>query len=86
MTTMPLSDLQRAYHQNMRGSQRRYELRCYIIDRDEPTANAFCLVSRRLYADGLIDNIGLTASWLDGASLTERASLFSLIATALLRG
>jgi len=85
MTTIPLSDLQRAYHQNMRGSQRRYELRCYIIG-DEPTANAFCLVSRRLYADGLIDNLGLTASWLDGASLTERASLFSLIATALLRG
>ena len=85
MTTIPLSDLQRGYHQNMRGSQRRYELRCYIIG-DEPTANAFCLVSRRLYADGLIDNLGLTASWLDGASLTERASLFSQIATALLRG
>jgi len=85
MTTIPLSDLQRAYHQNTRGSQRRYELRCYIIG-DEPTANAFCLVSRRLYADGLIDNLGLTASWLDGASLTERASLFSQIATALLRG
>jgi len=81
MTTIPLSDLQRAYHQNMRGSQRRYELRCYIIDRNEPTANVW-----RLYADGLIDNLGLTASWLDGASLTERASPFSLIATALLRG
>jgi hypothetical protein len=85
MATIRLNDLQRAY-QNMRATRRRYELRCYLIDRDEPTPNAFCLISRRLYCDGLIDNLGLAQTWLDRASVTERASLFSLISTALLRG
>jgi hypothetical protein len=80
-----LSELQRTYRAQLHAS-RRDALRSYLIDGDEPTASAFRLVSRRLYADGLIDNLGLAFHWVASASLAERARLFSAITTTLLFG
>jgi hypothetical protein len=79
-----LGDLQRAYHAR-RSLEGRDALRRYLLDGDEPTAAVFILVSRRLYAEGLIDNIGLAVQWIAGVTLAERAALFSAIATGLLR-
>jgi hypothetical protein len=85
MSTIRLSDLQRAYRSKQNAS-RRAALRAYLIGGIEPSAAAFRLVSRRLYADGLIDNLGLADIWISTASITERARLFSSICTALLGG
>jgi SOS response regulatory protein OraA/RecX len=79
-----LGDLQAVYRAQAR-KKRRNELRRYLINRKGPTSGAFNTVARRLYADGLIDNIGLADAWLASASEAERAALFSEIATALLK-
>jgi hypothetical protein len=84
MAIMLLGDLQRAYRARQ-NSKHRNELRHYLIDRVEPSAPAYQIVSRHLYADGQIDNLGLADAWLAGASMKERATLFSEIATAFLR-
>ena len=76
-------DLQRAYRARQSGQQR-VELRQYLLDRADPSAAVYQLVSRRLYADGLIDNLGLCDTWIAIATEQERAILFSQIATALL--
>jgi hypothetical protein len=55
-----------------------------LLDRVEPSAAAYQIVSRRLYAEGAIDNLGLADAWIGTASETERATLFSDIATTLL--
>ena len=78
-----LGDLQRVYRAKQRTNQR-HELRHYLIDRGATSASTYRLVSRRLYADGLIDNLGLADTWINTASEGERAGLFSDIATALL--
>ena len=78
-----LGDLQRVYRAKQR-SNRRHQLRDYLLNRGAASASTYQLVSRRLYADGLIDNLGLTDTWLTCASETERAGLFSDICTALL--
>jgi hypothetical protein len=80
-----LGDLQRVYRAKQRTNQR-HELRRYLIDGGATSASTYRLVSRHLYADGLIDNLGLTDTWIAGASEGERAGLFSDIATALLGG
>jgi len=75
-----LAELQRVYR--ARENRRiRDGLRRYLLDHDEPSSAIFVIVSRRLYATGQIDNLGLTDSWLVSASETERASLFSEICT-----
>jgi len=78
-----LGDLQRVYNK-MRLAQIRTELRIYLIDRSEASAAAFRLVSRALYADSRIDNLGLTDVWVLSASESERAALFTRIATSQL--
>jgi hypothetical protein len=83
MSIVRLGDLQRAYRVKQRTNQR-HALRRYLIDRGATSSSTCRLVSRSLYADGLIDNIGLTDMWIAGASEAERAGLFSDIATALL--
>jgi hypothetical protein len=80
-----LGDLQRAYRAKQRSNQR-HELRHYLLDGGVTSASTFQLVSRRLYAAGMIDNLGLTDTWINTASETDRAALFSDIATALLGG
>jgi hypothetical protein len=55
-----------------------------LLDRIEPSAAAYQIVARRLYAEGAIDNLGLADAWIGTASEAERASLFSDIVTALL--
>jgi hypothetical protein len=85
MTIINLSDLQRVYRAKQQ-TDRRHDLRRYLIDGRAASAGAFQLVSRRLYADGLIDNLGLTDMWIAGATMTERAGVFSEIVTALLGG
>jgi hypothetical protein len=82
-TIVQLAELQRAYRAKQR-SRHRAELRKYLLERIEPSAAAFQIVSRRLYAEGAIDNLGLADAWIGTATETERASLFSDIATALL--
>ena len=82
-TIVQLAELQRAYRARRR-SRDRAELRKYLLDRVEPSAAAYQIVSRRLYAEGAIDNLGLADAWIGSATGTERATLFSDIATALL--
>ena len=82
-TIVQLAELQRAYRAKQRSAHRA-ELRKYLLDRVEPSAAAYRIVSRRLYAEGAIDNLGLTDAWIGSATGTERATLFSDIATALL--
>ena len=82
-TIVQLAELQRAYRAKQR-SRHRAELRKYLLDRVEPSPAAYQIVSRRLYAEGAIDNVGLVDAWLGSATKTERATLFSDIATALL--
>ena len=84
MGVVLLADLQRQWRSG-RGDARRRELRQYLVERKAPTSAAFVTVARRLYADGLIDNLGLADSWLARASERERATLFSQIATAFLK-
>ena len=79
-----LADLQHRWRSGQRNARRR-ELRQYLVERQGPTSAAFNTVARRLYADGLIDNLGLADSWLAHASERERATLFSEIATAFLK-
>jgi hypothetical protein len=79
-----LGDLQRAYRK-MRLAQIRLELRIYLIERSAASAAAYRLVSRALYADSRIDNIGLTDVWVLTATEGERAALFARIATSQLR-
>jgi hypothetical protein len=62
----------------------REDLRGFLLENRAPPPAIFVLVSRRLYADGMIDNLGLTEHWVATATLAERAALFSAIATALL--
>jgi hypothetical protein len=83
MSVVRLADLQRAYNSKQNAS-RRAALRAYLIGGIEPSAATFRIVSRRLYAEGAIDNLGLADVWVATASLAERAALFSSIATALL--
>jgi len=78
-----LGDLQRAYRSKQNAS-RRAALQAYLIGGTKPSPAAFRLVSRRLYATGQIDNLGLADIWIGTASLAERAALFSDITTALL--
>jgi hypothetical protein len=78
-----LGELQRAYRARQRGN-RRGELRAYLISGEEPSPAAFRLVSRFLYANKQIDNLGLADLWLGTATTAERAALFSAIATGLL--
>ena len=78
-----LGELQRVYRATQHAS-RRDALRSYLVDGKAPSAAAFRLVARRLYADGLIDNLGLADLWLATATVAERAALFSAIATGLL--
>jgi hypothetical protein len=75
-TIVQLAELQRAYRARRR-SRHRAELR-------KPSAAAYQIVSRRLYAEGAIDNLGLADAWIGSAGEAERATLFSDIATALL--
>ena len=82
-TIVQLAELQRAYRAKQR-SRHRAELRKYLLDRVEPSPAAYQIVSRRLYAEGAIDNVGLVDAWLGSATETERATLFTDIATALL--
>jgi hypothetical protein len=84
MAIIQLGDLQRQWRSGRRLARRR-ELRDYLVERQGPTSAAFNTVARRLYADGLIDNLGLADSWLAHASERERATLFSEIATAFLK-
>ena len=83
MSIVRLGDLQRAYRAKQR-SRHRVELRKYLLDGAEPSSAAYQTVSRRLYAEGAIDNLGLADVWIGTASLAERAALFSDITTALL--
>jgi hypothetical protein len=85
MAIVKLAELQRAYRAQQ-SRKHRNQLRHYLIDRTEPSSAAFQIVSRRLYAGGQIDNLGLADHWIGTASEAERASLFSDIATALLGG
>jgi hypothetical protein len=78
-----LGDLQRAYRAKQKINNR-HDLRRYLIDGGAASAQTYQLVSRRLYAEGAIDNLGLADQWIAGATVTERASLFSSIVTALL--
>jgi hypothetical protein len=78
-----LAELQRTYRAQL-NSERRDALRRYLLDGDDPPAAIFILVSRRLYADGQIDNLGLASHWIASATVAERAALFTAIATALL--
>ena len=78
-----LGELQRVYRAQQR-SRRRHGVRQYLLDGAEPSAAAYQFVSRRLYATGQIDNLGLADIWVGTASPAERAALFSDIATALL--
>jgi hypothetical protein len=55
-----LAELQRTYRAQL-NSERRDALRRYLLDGDDPPAAIFILVSRRLYADGQIDNLGLAS-------------------------
>jgi hypothetical protein len=84
MAIIKLGDLQRKWRSGQRRA-RRHDLQQYIIERQGPSSAAFNTVARRLYADGLIDNLGLADSWLAGASEPERAALFSEIAAAFLK-
>jgi hypothetical protein len=85
MAIVRLAELQRAWRAQQNGN-RRTDLRRYLIDRGASSAATYQLVSRRLYAEGAIDNLGLADHWIDTASESERASLFSDIATALIGG
>jgi hypothetical protein len=85
MAIVRLDDLQRAWRAQQ-NSKHRTDLRRYLIDRGASSAATYQLVSRRLYAEGAIDNLGLCDAWIDTASETERASLFSDIATAMIGG
>jgi hypothetical protein len=76
--------LQREWRSGRRHA-RRHDLRQYLIERQGPTSAAFNTVARRLYADGLIDNLGLADQWIACATEAERAGLFSEIATAFLK-
>lgn len=78
-----LGDLQRVWR-SKQSAARRNALREYLINGTAPSAAAFRLVAQRLYCDGLIDNIGLADLWLATATTSERAALFSAIATGLL--
>ncbi|HVI14386.1 MAG TPA: hypothetical protein VM822_16090 [Pseudolabrys sp.] len=78
-----LGELQRVYRAEQRKTLRR-DLRQYLIERRGPTSGAFNAVARSLYVAGAIDNFGLADQWLSGATIQERAELFSLIATSLL--
>jgi len=78
-----LGELQRVYRAKRR-SNRRDELRAYLISGEEPSATAFSTVSRFLYATNAIDNLGLADIWIATATVAERAALFSAIATGLL--
>jgi hypothetical protein len=78
-----LGDIQRAYRAKQK-TRHRVELRKYLLDGAEPSAVAYQTVSRRLYAEGVIDNLGLADIWVATTSLAERAALFSDITTALL--
>ena len=84
MAIVRLGDLQRAYRAQQRTNQR-HDLRRYLIDRADPSSAAYQIVSRRLYCDGAIDGLGMTDYWLSTATEAERATLFSQIATALLK-
>jgi hypothetical protein len=85
VSVIQLGDLQQAYRAKQRSNQR-HELRHYLLNGGATSASTFQLVSRYLYAAGMVDNLGLTDSWIDTASEIERANLFSDIATALLGG
>jgi hypothetical protein len=78
-----LGDIQRVYRAKQK-TRHRIELRKYLLDGAEPSAVAYQTVSRRLYAEGVIDNLGLADIWVATASLAERAALFSAIATSML--
>src|SRR5262249_28077796 len=79
-----LGDLELAYgkagHAAARG-----QLRAYIIYSAAPTPWVYRSVSSTLFVDGAIDKPGLSDLWLAGATKSERAALFSRIATARLR-
>jgi hypothetical protein len=81
---LQLGDLQRTWRAQRRSS-RRVELRQYLIERAAPSATVYQIVSRRLYADGSVDNLGLTDAWIETASERERGRLFSQIASDLLK-
>ncbi len=83
MSIIRLGDLQRVYRAQQ-NAKRRHDLRHYLIHRGASSAAAYRLVSRSLYADGSIDNLGLADQWITRAGERERAELFSRIATALL--
>ena len=84
MTVINFADLQSAWRAKQHKN-RRDDLRRYLIGGEEPSSAAYQTVSRRLYAEGGIDNLGLADSWLAVASERERAALFSEIATAFLK-
>jgi hypothetical protein len=76
--------LQRAYRAQQ-ATERRQQLRKFLVEQGEPTGDAFQIVARRLFVTGYVDNLGTACLWLASASLKERASLFSEIATAFLK-
>ena len=78
-----LGDLQDRYRAQQIKTLR-CDLRRYLIERRGPTSAAFNAVARNLYCAGVVDNLGLADQWLSGATIEERAALFSEIATALL--
>lgn len=80
MAIVQLGDLQRVYRARQNAGQP-VELQQYLLDRANPSGSIYQLVSRRLYASGLIDNLGLTDCWIVSASEAERATLFSEIVT-----
>jgi hypothetical protein len=83
MSIVRLADLQRVYRARAKR-RNRVDLREYLLAGTEPSPAAYQIVSRRLYAEGVIDNLGLADAWIGTATLAERATLFSDIATALL--
>jgi hypothetical protein len=85
MSIVRLGDIQRAYRAKQKA-RHRVELRKYLLDGAEPSAVAYQTVSRRLYVEGQIDNLGLAFHWIATATMAERAALFSAIATSILSG
>jgi hypothetical protein len=80
-----LADIQAEYRRRI-AVRHRNELPRYLVEGEESSSLTFSLVSHRLYANKQIDNLGLTDLWLDRSKLSERASLFSSIATDMLKG
>ena len=85
MSWLPLADVQAAFRAKQAAAFRD-QLRAHLFENAPASAAVYAAITIHLFVSGATDKQGLADVWLASASLSERSTLFTRLASALLGG